>query len=59
MMLNISLRVMTCLLSILSAHVHGTLLEILEVFSMCLLGKQTVAPNDSSSVIPPPLPQGE
>jgi len=29
------------------------LLEMFEVFSLCLLGKQPVAPNDSSSVIPP------
>jgi len=58
-MLNISLRVMTCLLSILSALARCTRsLEMLEVFSLCLLGKQPVAPNDSSSVIPPLIASG-
>jgi len=56
-MLNIWLRVMPYLLSILSSLALCTrsryLLEILEVFSLCLLGKQPVAPNESSSVISP------
>jgi hypothetical protein len=37
--LNISLRVMACVISILGALAYCTLLEMLEVFSLRLLGK--------------------